>query len=310
MRDARPSADPGSRLVERTIAELASRQHGVVAREQLLAAGIAPGVVDHRLKLGWLHPVHRGVYRVGPVMAPRAEQMAACLACGRSAVVSGRSAAALWQMPVDRPSPAAIEISVPKGTRRRPGLRVRRIRSLRPDEITKLDGIPITTPARTLYDLASSVAARELERAVARALAGGLTKPVELRRLLAHHSGRPGSARLRAVLQDGNLAVTRSEAEERFLALVRKTPLDRPEVNVKVSGYEVDFFWRTERLVVEIDGFYFHSSRSAFERDRRRDATLAAAGLRVVRITWHQLANEPHGVLVRLAQALVLAARS
>jgi very-short-patch-repair endonuclease len=114
---------------------------------------------------------------------------------------------------------------------------------------------------------------------------------------------RPGAARLRAVL-GSSPAHTRSKAEERFLALVGRGQLARPEVNVKVCGYEVDFFWRKERLVTEVDGFAYHSSSNHFETDRRRDADLSAAGIRVLRITWRQLVREPEAILVRLALAL------
>ncbi|HSR42149.1 MAG TPA: DUF559 domain-containing protein, partial [Longimicrobiales bacterium] len=106
----------------------------------------------------------------------------------------------------------------------------------------------------------------------------------------------------------GRPALTRSEAEERFLGLVRKSGLVAPEANARVAGYEVDFLWRAHRLVAEVDGYRYHSSTAAFEGDRRRGADLVAAGLRVVRVTWRQLVEEPQGVVARLAAALATGA--
>lgn len=290
--------------VEATIAEVAARQHGVAARRQLLEAGVTPDAIDRRVKLERLRPVHRGVYLVGPVMPPNAREMAAVLACGSSAVLSHGSAAVLWGLlpRVNRTAPA--EVIDRDGDHRKPGLRVYHIRTLRNDEVTRLDGIPITTPTRTLYDLAGRTRPRVLERALAEGFARRLTNAAQLRKVLTRHSGGAGTPALRALLEQGSPALTRSEAEERFLALVREAQLESPEVNVRVDGYEVDFYWREQRLVVEIDGRAFHASPGAFEGDRRRDAALTAAGLRVVRVTWRQLVNEPSAVLVRLAQAL------
>ncbi len=300
----------GPRPFEQAVHALASRQHGVVTRGQLLDAGIGPDVVDRRLKAGRLRRIHRGVYQAGPVSAPRAEEIAAALACGRSAVVSHRSAAVLWKLLPGTGSPGVVEVTVRQGhPRSRRGMRIHRVRTLRGDEVMELDGIPVTTPARTLYDVAASATPRELERALAEAYALRLATHAELRALLVRHRGRRGSRCLQAVLEGGHPALTRSEAEERFLELTRKAQVDEPEVNVRVAGHEVDFLWRTERLVVEIDGFAFHSSSWAFERDRRRDAALTAAGYRVVRVTWRQIEDEGEAVLVRLAMALALAGR-
>jgi very-short-patch-repair endonuclease len=171
--------------------------------------------------------------------------------------------------------------------------------------VTKLDNLPITTVPRTLHDLAGVAGQQELERALAQAPGLGLTTHDDLLSLLERASWRPGVSRLRALLaREAPPALTRSEAEERFLALIRKGQLPKPAVNTSVRGYSVDFLWRAERFVVEIDGFAFHSQSPKFESDRRRDAELAAAGVRVVRVTWRQLVGEPEAVLVRLALAL------
>lgn len=289
---------------EATIAGLAARQHGVVSRRQLLEAGIGPDVVDRRLQVKRLTLLHRGVYLVGPLMPPHAHLMAAVLACGVSAAVSHQSAAALWNLiPVRRLK--AVDVIVPRGRRhRRSGIRVRRL-TLLPDEVTELHGIPVTTAARTVCDLAATGCGRELERALADALGRRLTSRSQLDAMLARQGRRPGMGRLKALLTCGEQpARTRSEAEESFLALVRKAQLPHPRVNGRVCGYELDFFWPKQRFAVEVDGYEFHSSRRSFERDRRRDGELAAVGVRVVRVTWRQIVREPEALLVRLAQAL------
>jgi very-short-patch-repair endonuclease len=188
----------------------------------------------------------------------------------------------------------------------RPGIRVRRTGPLERDEVTVRDNIPITTPERTLYDLAGLVSDRELERSVGETFALRLAQRPRILALLDRYAGRRGATRLRKLLQEeSSIALCRSEAEERFLELIRKAGLARVQANVIVAGHKVDFVWRTERLVVEIDGRAFHATKRKFEGDRRRDADLVAAGLRVIRVTWRQIMNEPEVLIARLAQALV-----
>jgi very-short-patch-repair endonuclease len=175
------------------------------------------------------------------------------------------------------------------------------------DEHTHLEGFPLTTPARTIHDLAGTLISRQLEQVLARADRQRLLDREKIGTLLKRYPRRRGRARLRALLAtpDGP-ALTRSEAEDRFLSLVRKAGLRHPETNVMVNGFEVDALWRAERLVVEIDGFAFHSLPGAFERDRQRDGVLAAAGFRVMRVVWRQLTLEPEALLARLVQALAV----
>jgi very-short-patch-repair endonuclease len=192
--------------------------------------------------------------------------------------------------------------------RRRTGIRARRDPLLGPDEVTHVQGIPITTPTRTVFDLATVLAPPDLERALARADKRGLAELATLWSLVARYPTRRGSGTLRTLLlSGGGRDLTRSEAEERFLTLLKRAELPRPEVNASLGRYEVDFLWRTERLVVEVDGFAFHSSRSSFEDDRRRDAALAARAFRVVRVTWRQIVRRPEATVARLAQALAVA---
>lgn len=299
-----------SRRAEERIIELAARQHGLVTRTQLLGTGVGRNTVDYRVKTGRLRPVHRGVYRIGPLLAPHEREMAAVLACGPESVISHRSAAALWQLLPSGDGRASVHVLVPARDRhRRPGIVAHRGPALEPAEVTTVERIPTTVPARTVLDLASGVGPRELEQALARAERQGLVTHDELSALMARHSTRRAGLRLlRTLLQErAEPALARSEAEERMLALIRKARLPLPEVNVELGGYEVDFLWRAERLVVEVDGFAFHSSQGRFESDRRRDADLSARGFRVIRVTWRQIDREPEAMLVRLSQSLALA---
>lgn len=129
--------------------------------------------------------------------------------------------------------------------------------------------------------------------------------PSDVSQLLERYPARSGVPRLRALLDAGPPALTRSEAEERLLALVLRARLPRPRTNARVAGYEADLLWPEERLVVEVDGYAFHASRHAFEADRRRDTAFTAAGFRVIRVTWRHLTDEPETVVARLAQALI-----
>lgn len=294
---------------DREISRLASIQRGVVTREQLVALGLGRGAIDHRLGAGRLHPIHRGVYLVGhPVPPPLATEMAAVLACGHGAVLSHRSAARCWSLLAASSGDADVTVPGRNGGRRS-GIRVHRSRPLDPRDVARRHDLPVTTPARTLLDVAEVLEMRDLERALDEALVRRLIDRRRLLAALARAPGRHGAAPLRALLRrDGGPTLTRSEAEERVLSLVRAAGLPRPEVNRRVEGHEVDLYWRHERLVVEIDGWRYHSSHTAFERDRRRDADLGAAGLRVMRVTWRQIVDEREALVAHLVRALMTAA--
>lgn len=178
------------------------------------------------------------------------------------------------------------------------------MRDLRSDEITMRDGIRRTTPARTLLDLAASISARELEKATVEALGKRLTTAAGLGEMARRHPAHRGSARLRALLGTADSTVTRSRAERTFLTLVRKAGLRMPETNAPVAGLEVDAIWRQEKLIVEIDGAAFHSTRGRVVADRQREFALAAAGYRVMHITWHELVHAREALLVQLTRAL------
>lgn len=177
---------------------------------------------------------------------------------------------------------------------------------LRDDEVTTFEGIPVTTPARTILDLAGSLGARELEAMVARAERKGLATREEVAALVARYPRRPGTRALRALLARGEApALTRSKPEAEILNLTRTAQLPTPRTNVLLCGHEVDFLFPEARVVFEVDGFAYHSSRASFEADCRRDGLLEAAGYRVIRVTWRQIRNERDAVLVRLGQALI-----
>jgi len=288
------------------IGDLAARQYGIVARSQLLAMGIGDGAIHTRLRQQYLHPLHRGVYAVGHMaLLPLAREMAATLACGAGCAVSHRSAAAVWRL-LPPNDDAEIDVTVPvKSRRSRPGLRIHRSAGLLRQDVQPLRGLPVTAPWRTLIDLAAVARPRELELATHEAVTRRLINARRLAADLGRYRGRRGLGSLRHLLESAEpRTLTRSQAEERFLALVRAADLPAPEVNVRVHGYEVDFLWREQGLVVEIDGFQFHSSRAAFERDRRRDAELQSHGLRVLRITWRRLVDAPYATLTYLVRVL------
>jgi predicted transcriptional regulator of viral defense system len=268
-----------TRDVDEIIDLTASRQDGVVERRQLLASGVAGHAIDYRLRTGRLRPIHRGVYALGRLRGSHASEMAAVLAGGDGALLSHRSAASLWRHLPPRPPEAPIEVSTPgRHAQSRPGLRMHRIRMIQDDEATSLHGIPITTPARTLLDLAAVLSAHELERTLARALRDGVEEH-RLLELLARYPRRAGAPLLRSLLGEENLVFTRSHAEEVFLAILDRGGLPKPETNVRIRGFEVDCFFRAARLIVEIDGFSYHSSPTSIGRDHHRDQVLYLAGV-------------------------------
>ena len=173
--------------------------------------------------------------------------------------------------------------------------------------VRRLNGIPLTLPARTLLDLAATETQRDLERALSEARVLKLVSDKQLLHAIERTPSRKGTKALRVLLDHGP-AITRSEAERRLLKLIRDANLPQPLTNVRLHGHTVDFCWPQNRLIVEFDGFAFHGHRRAFERDRKRDRTLVAAGYRVIRITWRQLTDESLAVIASVAQALTAAA--
>ena len=294
---------------DRIVSWVAQRQLNLITTRQLNAAGLTSEAIALRCSKGLLHRVHQGVYLVGPqVWLPNARELAAILALGRSAVVSHRSAAALWGFAT--PSPRAVEVTiVGAGCRSRDGIGVRRVSDLLPDERAHKNGIPVTSPARTLLDFAHEASPHELEQALAEAYALNLTSERRLQRIVARRPHRAGARALRAELErERGPALTRSEAERRMKQLLREAGLPAALTNQRIAGYEADFVWPERRLIVEVDGYQFHGHRAAFERDRKRDAAHTLAGYRVMRITWRALTEERMAVAVIIARALEVTA--
>lgn len=298
-----------SHEVERSIQELARKQHGVVTRAQLAEVGVRHGALRSRVRAGRFRRLHRGVYGVGPVAAPQAREMAAVLAYRPRSYVSHGCALSLHGL-VAPPAPdAPIEVVVVgRRVRARDGIRPRYVARFDDDETTTVAGIPTTALSRTLVDYAAVAGTRDVEAAVARAERERLITPDELNGLVRRYAGVPGIVRLRTVLlAAGGPALTRSEAEALFLELVRTERMPTPEVNARVAGCELDFYWPGERFAVEVDGYRWHASRPSFERDRRRSVALAAAGIQVVRLTWRQIADDRKETAAQLQRALALA---
>jgi very-short-patch-repair endonuclease len=260
---------------DRIVAQIAARQHGVVTTEQLVRAGLSRSAITRRVRAGRLHRVYRGVYAVGhPGLSTEGKWMAAVLACGDGAALSHRSAAELWRLLELAAGPIHVTVPVAGGRCSRPGLCIHRVPSLAPTDTTRCKDIAVTTPTRTLSDLRSVLSRDQFGRAVRQA---------EFRRL-------PIDAR--GLLPDR----TASELERIFLRLVRRYRLPIPEVNVQVGGYEVDFLWREQRLIVETDGYRYHSGSAAFEDDHMRDNRLMALGYTVLRFTYRRVVEAPEEV--------------
>jgi very-short-patch-repair endonuclease/predicted transcriptional regulator of viral defense system len=292
------------------IAELAARQHGVVSLTQLKALGMTASGVRKRAANGRLHRIHRGVYAVGHArLTKQGRWLADVMAYGPRALLSHRSGAGLWNVRAD--NRARTDVSVPgPSARSRPGIEVHRSMTLTPADATIVDGIPCTTLARTLLDLAEVVSPRSLERAIEQAEVLRLFDLRAVEEVLARANGRRGAAKLRAVLAGlEEPALTDTEVEERFLALCRAASLPSPEVNQWLNiddepAIKADFLWRAERVVIETDGWESHGTRQAFERDRRRDERLKLAGYQPLRFTRRRIVSDPSGVMKTVAQLL------
>ncbi len=295
---------------DRAAVWVAGRQLGLITTAQLEAAGVGRGRIATRMKHGTLRRVHRTVYLLGhPVPLPGALELAGVLACGAGSLVSHRSAAALWGLATPPADDVQVMV-VGRDRRPRPGLAVHRVQALDARDRRLKNGIPVTSPARTLLDYALSAMPDELERAIAEAYALKLVTEGEVRGTLERAPNRPGAGRLRAELaREGGPRWTRSEAERRMLGLIRAARLPSPQTQVRIAGWPADFLWPQQQLILEVDGYPFHSHRSAFERDRRRDAAHVAAGYRVIRVTYRQLCDEPLAVAVIVARALEVCAR-
>ncbi|HVL94577.1 MAG TPA: type IV toxin-antitoxin system AbiEi family antitoxin domain-containing protein [Solirubrobacteraceae bacterium] len=295
MAEARDNA-PDARL-----AKFAARQHDVISTDQLYGLGLSGDQVCDRARNGRLHRIHRGVYAVGtPALTREGRFMAAVLACGEGAALSHVAAGWLWELRKGLLSPVDVTVPTTAGRRARAGIRIHR--TSEPVEATSHRGIRVTTPARTLLDLAEVLTPRQLERALDEADHLGLLHLPTLHRALHDHPNKTGAARLARVLRhhEPGTTRTRSEAEEDFLGFCRRHDLPRPILNAEVEGLSVDALFSDQRVVVEIDPWHTHRDRRAFAGDRARDRRLLAAGYRTARITDEQLTPQTAAELRRI----------
>lgn len=284
-------------------------QHGVVTRCQLLEAGLSSEAIGRALAAGRLRPVFRGVYAVGHLALRREGWlMAALLACGPDSAISHRTAGVALGIEGGPRFPIHVTTRTDRG-RKQERLSVHR-QCLVPQETCDLDGLRVTTAPRTIVDRAGSLDGRGLRHLVERAQDRRLFDPKAMAAVLNRHPGRSGTRALKSLIQlmQPDRDKARSHLERLFLSAIRATRLPRPEVNHPINGKKRDFVWLDERLVVEVDGYAYHSSRAAKRRDHRRDRQLTGRGWRPVRFTYEDVALEPTQAMEELAELLVTAA--
>jgi very-short-patch-repair endonuclease len=271
--------------VDGVVQGLAGRQHGVVSRKQLTSAGLTRREIGRRIEAGWLVPLHRGVYAVGhTALTHKSHLLAAVYACGAGALAGYRAAGALWGM-LRRAQP--IEVTAPRSRTKHDGIVVHRSRSIHANDRAIVDGIPVTSVARTLVDLADVLTEKRLADAVHEAEIQRLFDLNQVNRVLDRLPGRRGRHKLRRVLADYRdvQPFTRNRAERHVLQMCETHGLPPPKVNTWIGAHEVDFYWPEAGLVLEFDGAATHLTRRAFNEDRARDRALAAQGIHVVRAT-------------------------
>jgi very-short-patch-repair endonuclease len=277
-----------TRSREHALGRLAARHHGVLSLLQLRELGLSDKAIHGRVRSGRLHRLYRGVYAVGhTALTPRGRELAAVLACGDEATLSERSAGFAWGLVKSRPRNVHVICgrSRPPG----PGIQVHRSRFDERDRVT-LDGVPVTTVARTLVDLADVLPETQLADAVNEAEVTRVFDLAQVESARVRAPGRRGRQKLDRVLENWHPhPFTRSDAEYLFLAFCQRHRLPRPRVNTWIGEQEVDFAWPAYNVAVEVDGGATHHTRRAFEEDRRRDRRLAVRGIPVLRVTWRDL---------------------
>jgi very-short-patch-repair endonuclease len=293
---------------ESAIADVAGAHDNVISREQLLAVGVGRRVIARRLQNGTWQRLYRGVYLIGPAPpTPTARAWAALLAFGEGAVISHRTAAELWEL--CPPAGGNVHVTiVGRNAGSRPDICLHRVTELPRSEVACAQGLAVTSPARTICDLAGMESLWVAEEALSEARTRALVTNRQLLAVIERAPTRKGSTVIRALLaSEGDSGYTRSKAERRMRKLLSAAQLPQPRLNVPLRGYVADFLWPTEKLIVEVDGYKFHGSRAKFESDRKRDLVLTAAGYRVVRVTWRQMRDEALFGVARIAQAMALA---
>jgi hypothetical protein len=284
------------------VAELATRQGGVISFEQLRALGISDATRKRWTRAGHLHPIHPGVVAVGHrAIGLTGRLHAALLYAGDDAALSHQTAG--WCHGAIAAEPQTIHVSEPGERRSVRGVRVHHPRRV---SLAKIDDLRVTPIPRTLLDLAWVLDFAGVRRAIAEIDHRGKLEPVAIYAQLGR--GRRGSKALREAMTRHlpELALTFSVLEERFLALIDEASLPLPEVNARVEGMTVDCVWRDRRLVVELDGHESHDRTAAIETDRQREMRLRRGGFRVIRYTWHQITRMPELVVAELRVELDL----
>ena len=292
------------------LARAGAAQHGVVARWQLLRRGLSEREVEGVVARGHLQPIHFGVYAVGHRDLSREGWWhAAVLAGGPGTVLSHRSAGEalglLWRRDID------VEVTRARGFRERPGIRGHRA-VLRADEVTEVDGIPVTSAFRTAFDLAGRGERRLVEVVVHEIKVGRIAEAVSFEELLRRHPRKRGGTLLQAVrASKAPVGVTRNEFEEAFVAFLDDYELPRAQMNAPLAlrgrFFEIDALWRPQRLAAELDSREVHDTDDAFESDRERDRILLAEGWRTTRITWRQLRDSAAEVAADLRRLTLIA---
>jgi very-short-patch-repair endonuclease len=292
---------------DQAVALAAAREWSVLSVADLRGCGLSDDTIERQARTGRLHRMYQGVYAIGHPNPPlEGRFLAAVKACGDGALLSHFSGAAHWKMVEwdDR----RLEVTVPaSGARHQPGVRVHRTKILEPIDVMRHRGIPVTSPARTLIDLATVLPEAGLRRAASRAQSLQLVNLGQLVAALRRLGrGRRGITKLRRIVAAGP-APTRSELEDLVLEFLLSNGLARPEVNrpMVLNGRRVvpDFRWPDQMLVIEADGAAWHDHRLAREDDSDRQALLEAHGERVLRITWDQVVSEPDRTLARIRSA-------
>jgi Transcriptional regulator, AbiEi antitoxin/AbiEi antitoxin C-terminal domain len=288
---------------DRELAELAGRQHGVVTKQQLEALGFVRTTITHWANAGRLHRIHRGVYAVGHMAISWEGRCLAAVLARPGSVASHRTAA--WIYGLLRSRPGTVHLTAPTRQRLKRDFVVHYAR-LEPEDRVVIDGIPVTSPARTVLDLAPDETRRDLERLLQRADDRELLDRRRFEALLARAGGHPGRAKFATALRTykPELATLRSNLERRFLRLVRAAGLPSPQTNVVVDGYELDCYWEAEGFAVELDVYATHGSRLSFEEDRIREDDLLMGDIEAIRVTGVRLDREPRETIARVAAHL------
>jgi Protein of unknown function (DUF559)/Transcriptional regulator, AbiEi antitoxin len=300
----------GDQHVDRLVATCAVRQHGVIDRAQLLALGLTPRAIQHRVSTGRLFRIHRGVYSIVPpsLLTRNGRYIAAVRACGEGALVSFRCAAALIGLRNTRAG--LIDVTVPRrGSPAHAGLRVHSSRCLDPADRDEVDRIPCTSWARTLVDLSATETEQALMRMVEKAQILQIYDHAAIEAALERSNGRTGPRQLRRILAGliDDQPYTASEFHRDLLFLIAEHNLPTPIENGWICGYQVDFHWPDAKLVVEADDRDTHATPVAFERDHERDLTLELAGWHVLRISARQLKLQPERIAAAIPTKLGLA---